>query len=340
MRTAHNLSTSSFKIKFIKLLNILKTPAKVLVFVVILPALVYFLEGLLQTGGSVVDRKRAIEQRPVNSIDVMFIGNSHAYCTFDLAVMEDIMGKRVFNAGLPDQKIDMNYFTLQEMLKTQNPETIVLEAFSFGRSDSAYAGFVANMDAMKPSLLKFQEAFEIFPDKYDAFRMSLGLFRSHNNWKKPEVMMDNLKYMLGSPIKDYTGFDGFYPLSSKMSAETIKKYWDATDIKFTPVVDEYLAGYFKRIVRLCKERNIRLVVAMAPFSDLYVQKVDYNSFYEKMNGLCRDEGVEYVDYNMLYKQIGLTYNDFEDAFHHAQHMNKGGAEKVSGYMAQYLKDTQ
>jgi hypothetical protein len=338
MQTVLNLSTSSFKINLIK---ILKTSAKVIVFAVLLAVLVCFLEGLLQTGGSVVERKRAIEQRPANSIDVMFVGNSHAYCTFNPAVMEEVIGgKRVFNAGLPDQKIDMTYFTLQEMLKNQNPETIVLEAFSFGRSDSEYAGFVANMDAMKPSLMKLQEAFEIFPYKYDAIRMSIGLFRSHNNWKKPSVMADNLRYMLGSPIKDYTGFDGFYPLSSKMSAETIKKYKDATDIEFTPVVDEYSAGYFKRIVQLCKERNIRLVVAMAPFNDLYVQKVDYNSFYEKMNDMCRDEGVEYVDFNMLYKQIGLTYDDFEDAFHHAQHMNKWGAEKVSRYMAQYLKDTE
>jgi len=337
MRTVHNLSTSSFKIKIIK---ILKTSVKVAIFAVLLSALVYFLEGLLQTGGSVVERKRAIEQRPADSIDVMIIGNSHAYCTFNPAVMEEVIGKRVFNAGLPDQKIDMTYFTLQEMLKNQNPETIVLEAFSFGRSDSGYAGFVANMDAMKPSLLKFKEAFEIFPDKYDAFRMSVGLFRSHNNWKKPSVMKDNLKYMLGRPAKDYKGFDGFYPLSSKMSAETIKKYKDAKDIKFTPVVDEYSAGYFKRIVLLCKERNIRLVVAMAPFNDLYVQKVEYNSFYEKMNELCRDESAEYVDFNMLYQQIGLTYDDFEDAFHHAQHMNEWGAEKVSRYMAEYLRDTE
>ncbi len=341
MQTVHNLFTSSFKTNLKKILKkILTTVVKVLVFIVLLAALVSFLEDLMQTGGSAVERKRAIEQRPANSIDVMFIGNSHAYCTFNPAVIGDIMGKRVFNAGLPDQKIDMAYFTLREMLKNQSPETIILEAFSFGRSNSDYAGFVANIDAMKPSLLKFQEAFEIFPDKYDAFRMSVGLFRSHNNWKKPSVMMDNLKYMLGSPAKDYVGFDGFYPLSSKMSAETIKKYKDAADIDFTPVVDEYSVGYFKRIVRLCKERNIRLVVAMAPFNDLYVEKVDYNGFYEKMNGLCRDEGIEYVDFNKLYKQIGLTYDDFEDAFHHAQHMNKWGAEKVSKYMAEYLKDVE
>lgn len=337
MQTALNLSTSSSKIKSIKILvNI----AKVTIFAILLAVLVYFLEILLQTGGSVLERKRAIDQRPANSIDVMFIGNSHAYCTFDPAVVEPIINKKVFNAGLPDQKIDMVWYTLQEMLEKQNPETIVLEAFSFGRSNSEYAGFVANMDAMSPGLLKFKEAFDIFPDKYDAFRMSIGLFRSHNNWKKPSVMKGNLKYALGVSAKDYSGFDGFYPLESKMSAETIQKYKEGKDIKFTPVADEYSVGYFKRIVKLCKERNIRLIVAMAPFNDLYVAKVDYSSFYEKLNGLCKDEGVEYLDFNILYKEVGLNYNDFEDAYHHAQHMNIWGAEKVSGYLAEYLKDTE
>ena len=334
MQIVRNSFILSFKKRAVKII------VKLMAFLVLSIVLVCFLEGLLQTGGSVLERKRAIAQRPANSIDVMFIGNSHVYCTFDPGVIEEIIGKKVFNAGLPDQKIDMTYYTLREMLQKQNPETIVLEAFAFGRSNSEYAGFVANMDAMTPSLMKFQEAFEIFPDKYDAFRMSIGLFRSHNNWKKPEVMKENLKYMLGFPIKDYSGFDGFYPLDSKMSADTIKKYEEAKELKFTPAVDEYSAGYFKRIVKLCKERNIRLIAAMAPFNDLYVRKVDYRAFYERMNDLCMDEGVEYIDFNMKYNEVNLNYDDFEDAFHHAQHMNIWGAEKVSRYIAEYLRDTE
>lgn len=334
MQTARSLSTSSFKIKGFK------TLVKIVAFFLLLIALVLFLEGLLQNSGSVIERKRAIAQREKNSIDIMFIGNSHAYCTFNPAVMEETIDKRIFNAGLPDQKIDTTYYTLLEMLKKQQPETIVLEAFAFGRSDSTYQGYVANVDAMNLSLDKIKACFEIFPDKYDAIRMSIGLFRSHNNWKKPAIMKENLKYMLGQPSKNYDSFDGFYVLNSKMSAETIKKYKESTTSKFTPVIDEYSIGYFKRIVNLCKERNIRLIVAMAPFNDIYVEKVGYHSFYEKMDSLCKGEDVEYIDFNMLYNEIGLNYDDFEDAFHHAQHMNKWGAEKVSKYMANYLKASE
>jgi hypothetical protein len=334
MQIQRSLSTSNFRIKG------LKTSAKIVAFLLLLLALVLFLEMLLQNSGSVIERKRAIDQREKNSIDVMFIGNSHVYCTFNPAVMEETLDKRVFNAGLPDQKIDMTYYTLLEMLKKQQPETIILEAFAFGRSNIEYEGYVANMDAMNPSLNKIKASFEIFPDKFDAIRMSIGLFRSHNNWKKPVIIKENLKYMLGRPSKNYDSFDGFYPLDTKMSDKTIKEYKESPTPKFTPVVDDYSIGYFKRIVKLCKEKNIRLIVTMAPFNDIYTEKVGYNKFYEKMDSLCKSEDVEYIDFNMLYDEIGLSYDDFEDAFHHAQHMNKWGAEKVSSYMANYLKDSE
>ena len=331
MQTARSLFTSSFNTRG------LKTLAKIIAFLVLLMALVLFLEGLLQNSGSVIERKRAIAQRDENSVDIMFIGNSHAYCTFDPAVMEEIIDKRVFNAGLPDQKIDIAYYTLLELLRKQQPETVVLEAFAFGRSNSEYKGYVANVDAMKPSFSKVQACFEIFPDKYDSIRMSIGLFRSHTNWKKTDIIKENLKTMLGRPSKSYAGFDGFYVLDSKMSPETIQKYKESTTSKFTPVIDEYSIGYFKRIVKLCEERNIRLIVAMAPFNDIYLEKIGYQSIYEKMDELCRKEEVEYIDFNMLYHEIGLNYDDFEDAFHDAQHMNLWGAEKVSTYIAEYLK---
>lgn len=334
MRTARNLSTLNSED-----INKKYRTAGYLVLSVIFLSLVLvmflLLTALLQTPGSAVDRKRAIEQRPANSIDTLVIGNSHAYCTFDPAVMEQVMGKRVFNAGMPDQKIDIMYYNLLETLKAQKPETIIMEGFAFGRSDSSYQGYIADMDAMDTGLNKLRACFEIYPDKYDAVRMFISLYRSHTNWKKPVIIKGNLKYMLGMD-KPNKNFDGFYTLNSRMSDATLQKYKDAESIKFAPVIDAYTADYFGRVAKLCRDRGIRLVVAMAPFNDVYQKKVNYAAFNEKLSGLCKSEGVELVDYNMLYNEVGIEYGDFEDAFHHAQHMNKWGAEKVSRYMAEYL----
>jgi|GEM_PF-3025546 len=334
MRTARNLSTSNSEDNNKKYWTagyfVLSA-----IFLALVISMFLFLTALLQTPGSAVERKRAMEQRPANSIDTLIIGNSHAYCTFDPAVMEQTNGEKVFNAGMPDQKIDIMYYNLLETLKTQKPGTIIMEGFAFGRSDSVYQGYIADMDAMDPGFNKLKACFEIYPDKYDAVRMFISLYRSHNNWKKPTIIKDNLKYMLGmdKPDKD---FSGFYPLDSRMSDATLQKYKDAESIKFAPVIDDYTTDYFRRVVKLCHDRGIRLVVSMAPFNDVYQKKVNYPAFNQKLAELCKSEDVELVDFNMLYKQVGIEYGDFEDAFHHAQHLNKWGAEKVSKYMAEYL----
>lgn len=305
------------------------------IFLALVLVMFLLLTAVMQTPGSAVDRKRAIEQRPADSIDTLVIGNSHAYCTFDPAVMEQASGKRVFNAGMPDQKIDIMYYNLLETLKTQKPDTIIMEGFVLGRSDSVYQGYIADMDAMDPGLNKLKACFEIYPDKYDAVRMFISLYRSHNNWKKPTIIKGNLKYMLGM-VKPNSNFNGFYSLASRMSDATLQKYRDAGSIKFAPVIDDYTTDYFSRVAKLCRDRGIRLVVSMAPFNDVYLEKVNYSAFNEKLSELCKNEGVELVDFNTLYKEVGLEYGDFEDAFHHAQHMNKWGAAKVSKYMAGYL----
>lgn len=334
MRTARNLSTlnSEDNNKKYRTAGYFVLSA---IFLALVLVMLLLLTAVMQTPGSAVARKRAIEQRPADSIDTLIIGNSHAYCTFDPSVMEQVTGNRVFNAGMPDQKIDIMYYNLLETLKAQKPETIIMEGFVFGRSDSVYQGYIADMDAMDPGLIKLKACFEIYPDKYDAIRMFISLYRSHNNWKKPTIIKGNLKYMLGMDKPD-SNFNGFYSLDSRMSDATLQKYKDAESIKFAPVIDDYTTDYFSRVAKLCRDRGIRLVVSMAPFNDVYLKKVNYTEFNEKLSGLCKSEGVELVDFNMLYKEVGIEYGDFEDAFHHAQHMNKWGAAKVSKYMAEYL----
>lgn len=335
MRTARSLSISNSEALVAKRYQTAGFIVLAAIFLALVLAMLLLLTELLQTPGSAVERKRAIEQRPADSIDTLIIGNSHAYCTFDPSVMEQITGKRVFNAGMPDQKIDIMYYNLLEILKKQKPDTIIMEGFAFGRSDSAYQGYIADMDAMNPGFNKLKACFEIYPDKYDALRMFISLYRSHNNWKKPSIIKDNLKYMLGIDKPDKS-FNGFYALSTRMSGRTLQKYKDAESIKFAPVIDDYTADYFRRIVKLCREKGIRLIIAMAPFNDVYQEKVDYPAFSKKLSELTESEGVELVDFNMLYSEVGIEYGDFEDAFHHAQHLNKWGAEKVSRYMANYL----
>jgi len=77
---------------------------------------------------------------------------------------------------------------------------------------------------------------------------------------------------------------------------------------------------------------------MAPMNKTFIDKVDYKKTYDSFKAICDKYEVTYIDFNLMHKELGLTDVDFADEFNMVQHMNKYGAEKVSNYMANYLKN--
>ena len=68
------------------------------------------------------------EQEP-NSIDMVFIGSSHSYCTFDPEIIDPILGTSSWQLGTPLQHYDTSYYVLKEVLNYQKPKKVVLELY-------------------------------------------------------------------------------------------------------------------------------------------------------------------------------------------------------------------
>ena len=64
-----------------------------------------------------------------NSLDLVFIGSSHAYCTFDPELIDNSLGTNSFNFGSPLQHADSSYYVLKEILKYQKPEVVIFEIY-------------------------------------------------------------------------------------------------------------------------------------------------------------------------------------------------------------------
>ena len=65
-----------------------------------------------------------------NMVDVMFLGSSHAFTSFDTGLLWRENGIASFVLGGPVQPMWNTYYVLREVLKTQTPKLIVLEGFS------------------------------------------------------------------------------------------------------------------------------------------------------------------------------------------------------------------
>ena len=68
-----------------------------------------------------------------NSLDILFIGSSHSYCTFNPKVFDHYLKCNSFNLGTGAQPFSTTYSGIIEILKRQNPKIIVLEVYALLR---------------------------------------------------------------------------------------------------------------------------------------------------------------------------------------------------------------
>lgn len=278
-----------------------------------------------------------------NSIDVLIVGSSHAYSSFDPRIFQEILDKNTYILATNSQTVTQTYYNVKEALKYQRPQIIILEAFSIddnsnwqngGRDDADFDKNwkkESNIDGMKPGLVKL----EAICNQYTAgnwFYAGCRLIRCHQNWKDANLIRSNYKYLQNGVYS----FECFRTSVSHMSPKVMKQYEDM-DFNETPyTISDENEKHFHMLAKLCRENDIQLYVVMAPMYDGYIEKINYNSQYESVNALVSSEQIPYLDCNTVYEEIGMIPDDFEDAFSDVIHLNAQGAEKISRYVAKKI----
>ena len=125
-----------------------------------------------------------------------------------------------------------------------------------------------------------------------------------------------------------------------MSEETMRKYAEAEEQTSEYIVSESNILHFQKLAALCREKGVSLYVVMAPMYDVYIDSINYTSWMEKISALAEQEGVPYLDCNARYDEIGLTAQDFEDAYNSYHHLNAAGADKVTAFVLEELYDEE
>ena len=124
-----NLFTSNFKknIKFI---------IKVIIFIICLIPVITFI-GIKYSSASTENIINKFNEKrfedfynlPPNSLDMVFLGSSHSYCTFDPEIFDKNLNINSFQMGMPLQHPDSTYYTLKEVLNYQKPKVVVMEIY-------------------------------------------------------------------------------------------------------------------------------------------------------------------------------------------------------------------
>lgn len=296
---------------------------------------------ILYPSNDIVHNWKSFYIQEKNSIDVLIVGSSHAFASFDVEMMEEETGKHTYILASNSQNITQTYYNVKEALKYQKPECIILETFGINDNANWQNGNEenydrdwkkeSNIDGMHFNWTKCEAIAAQYTMKNWGYALC-KIARTHTNWKDVDLIKENIEFYKND-IKNY---NTFRPSKSSMSMETALKYSNMKKLNTEFEISSVNVENFYNLAKLCRENDITLYMVMAPMYDGWTEKINYESRYQKILELAEEEKIVYIDCNKKYDEIGLLAGDFEDAYNDNNHLNMYGAKKMTSYIIEEL----
>lgn len=253
----------------------------------------------------------ASEAMERQTCDIVVLGSSRARNHYNPEIIYDSLGMSCFNAGRSGYFLMYQSAQLHVMLSRYTPRWIILDIVPYDFTGGQ------NYDRLSV-LLPYKSHKEIprflkMRSKYETWKCFSEIYPYNSMFLK---LLPNLKN------RGVFNSNGFEPLQGYYQGEKtiIDNDSDKTD---TDKVDE-----FERIIKLCKERGVRLTVVTSPFYAYYKKPTSTILIVKQ---ICDKEGVEYINF--------LNNKNFDNIrlFHSLDHLNAKGADLFTKKLVQILK---
>lgn len=278
-----------------------------------------------------------------SEVDLAFVGASRVYRSFVPEVFEENLGvKNVVNAGSSSQPIEASYYQTKELIDRFHPKEIILGVTwdeLLVTDDSNVQGGLIVYDRLH-GLNKWEFALSYFAPGDWLYLLDAYRFRENLDLQDPLkyisekeeiVQRDYESPKAGNEYYADTGFVYSYRTYTQGNIE--KKVEEKIFRKSQ--MDEKKVRYLNKIVKLCKDNDVRLQLVSGITSMMriyesrgYQEAVDFYNNYAKENGI--------VYYNLNYLK-GREKIFPDSVMHDDNHLNGEGAEKLSELYAEILK---
>lgn len=259
-----------------------------------------------------------------NTVDLLCVGSSHAYTSFNTEVYWNEYGIPAFCISGPSQPVANSYYYVKEALKTQTPKVILLEAscIMFPYSNYEY-GNVNNISWMPYSLNRLNALSETVAEAYQN-DLEWNLCYFHNRWK--DLGRQDYEFITGNYWPSTKGFNPWW--NYKDYTDSITQW--GTEYEVEP--DAESVKYVKKIMSVCEDKNIKLVVYLSAHS---MMEYDYGiiNWYRKY---FDTNNIDFIDGIQLAETLGIV----PEIDNSNGHIAYGGSVKLSRYIGKYLSDKQ
>lgn len=246
--------------------------------------------------------------------DVIIMGSSRASHHYVPQIITDSLGLSCFNAGQDGNGIILQYGRWKMMSERYTPKMVIYDinpGFDLVENDN-----MAYVDRLKPfasDRIVRDYIGEIFPME----RLKLVSQMYRYNYKFIEMVSD-----FGKGIDN----GGYLPLYGQIRQEVVDGYESkVSSIEY----DEAKLKYLECLARECKEKGVKLVLAVSPYYG--GGSYDLNTF-ASVKEMANKNGADFLYYNTDEYDFNPDY--FKDSYH----LNDNGAVKFSSDLAGKLKE--
>lgn len=275
--------------------------------------------------------------------DDLFVGTSHGKAGINPEVVDKITGEKSLNLCLGGEEVQDSYYIIKEACRVNKPKKIIYELDPGYWVTSATLGpeYRTIYDELPMSTVKVQ----YYLDKIWNVDFRTTLFPWYLYRKGIKGAKERMISKFSQPYKQYD--DNFYNLDTQSytrqgqirihrsdapKSEANLILWDKAKLNVKAV------NAFEQIVKLCKEKKIKLVVVTTPVPQETLERYhdNFQNADKFFTSFMEKQGVEYYNYN--YKKIdGLDeslngYSDYEG------HMYEDQADVFSEEIGKIIKE--
>lgn len=269
-------------------------------------------------------------------LDAVFIGASNIYRYWDPMGAWEAEGIATRNYSVSSMDAATYLSAVKDILKHQDPKLIIVEARRFRKveeTDTVSVGARNMLDSLDYDLSRLQAVhyycrqMEI-PWK-EALSLYVDLIQYHDNY---DALTTKLNWQLADNRSDHDEIERLTYKGYAISADHTV-YDDPSENLTDEISYETGSGLhlYKELLEYCQENEIPLLIVSMPMVITEEESKTLNALAEA----AEEYGVPFLDMNRQYDEIGL---DFSEDFYDPHHVNVLGADKVTAYLAKYLKD--
>ena len=180
-----------------------------------------------------------------------------------------------------------------------------------------------SLEGMRWSPTKVKAIFASMKEGEHFLDYLFPILRYHTRWSQLEST--DVEYLFDTkPVS----FNGYYMRVDAKPAENVPTGKPLADYSF----GENAWKYLDKMVELCREKGVELVLIKAP--SLYPYW--YPQWEEQVEAYAEEKGLPYINFLEIQEQTGIDYRT--DTYDGGLHMNLSGAEKLSRWLGTWLME--